>query len=551
MTRGSVLAHVMFPDPAALLGKIKRQAAPEAAGAFLEPEFIKMMASGQLGARGEVVKNIELDKPVACVLVDSTTSPVPVACTVGYTGGVDKLVTHMGEDGKQADAGGAKAHYLIEGQHLYVDALGDRVVFGTDPDALTKGKPYLEKNIINRADKNISDVEVVGYVSALMTRYEKELQPILDSVGKPPLPSPDNPMQQGITEYMLGTNKDMVAKFKQMEQATFAFGFNAEGFTARWAVFPTKGSEFEKELQAVSAGPVDLGFVEKLPDHSAMVVGMRFDGKIGEVKSLRALRDLIVAEYAKELGKDATAVNASLDAFFAEETLLYGEDIAAALTYEPGTLGGLLLEVPLEGGKSGRDGWKAWSEKFVAADVLGPEASKKITWSFKADAATIGGTPVDRWTIELTPDALAEIEKESPTELKAFRDKWKSLAVTVDRAEVEGRTIFVITPTEADKYMQAAIDAVSGKAALADDTGYKTVASKNAAVSALYAVDVKQSADFVRQLLPPEEAAKIPSPLGNDLSDAYFSSSYGRAGTQTGEFNVSQAFIDQIRAFAN
>jgi hypothetical protein len=211
----------------------------------------------------------------------------------------------------------------------------------------------------------------------------------------------------------------------------------------------------------------------------------------------------------------------------------------------------MLLEAPLKDGKSGRESWKAWTAVFEPDAVLGPEAAKKVTWSFKADAATIGGTPIDRWTIELTKEAMAEIEKDSPASFSTVKAKWKSLAITIDRAEVDGRAIFVITPSDGEKYMQAAIDAAGGKGALAEDRGYKTVASKAADMSSLWAVDVKQSADLLKQLMPPDEAGKIPAALGNDLSDAFLSSSYGRTGSQTGEFTVSQQLIDQIRALAN
>ena len=550
MTRGAVLAHVMLPNPAALLDKVKKQAAPESAGMFLDPKSLKDLAALGLGSRAQVAQNVELDKPLACVVVESTASAVPLACVMGYTGGADKLVEHMGADGKQADAGGTKAHFVIESQHLYVDALGGSVVVGTDPDAIAKAKPYLEKNIVNRADKNISDVEIVGYVAAAMKRYEKELEPLMKSMGAPSLPTSDNPFQKAIADAMLGSNKDSVQRFKDMEQLTFAFGFHPDGFTARWAVFPVAGSKYESELKAVSAGPIDLSFVEKLPDTAVMLSGVRFDGKVGENESLKAFRDAIVAEYAKELGKDATAVNAAIDAFLAEQTLLYGSDLVGAVTYESGTLGGLLIEAPLKDGKSGRAQWKAWTEKFAAADVLGPEAAKKVTWSFKADAATIGGTPIDRWTIELTAEALTELGKESPEKLEALKAKWNPQTITIDRAEVDGRVIFAITPKDGDKYMQAAIDAVGGKNALADDAGYKAVAAKAPAVSSLVAINGKQGIDFVKQLIPPAEAAKIPPSLGNDLSDAFFTTSYGRAGTSTGEFTVSQTLIDQIRALA-
>jgi hypothetical protein len=66
----------------------------------------------------------------------------------------------------------------------------------------------------------------------------------------------------------------------------------------------------------------------------------------------------------------------------------------------------------------------------------------------------------------------------------------------------------------------------------------------------MFAVDVKGGAAWLRELLPAEDAAKIPPNLGNDLSDVYMAQSYSESGTQSGEFVVSQPFVDQLRALA-
>ena len=549
MARGSVLGHVMLPAPSSLMGKIKRQAAPPQAAMFLDVEFIKNMAGMQLGSpRGDVIKNIDFDAPFACVLVDTKEVDFPVACTLGYAGGAKSMVSDLGSDGKQADAGGAKGHFVIEGLDLYIDDVEKAVVVANHPEAIKKAKPYLQDNILKRAEENLSDIEAVAYVGAAMERYNDKLQPLLEKMGAPPIDSTANPIEKAFAEYALGTNKDNVERFRQMEQATLGLGFDKNGFTARWAVFAKDGSDLHKEMEAVAAGPVDIDFVSKLPENAAMVAAMRFDGKIGETKSMKELHDVIVREYSRELGKDEAAVNKAILAFFEEENELYGNDIAMSALQLPGSLGAFILEAPTE--KPGRQKWAEWSEKFGVKEILGEKASAKLTWEFKRDAATIDGVAIDRWSIKPTKEGLAEMEKEDPEDFKAFKAKWKSTTVTIDRAEAAGRVIFVVSFDGGEPYMKAAIAAAKGTKALGENPGFKTITSRSKSMSAMYAIDVKRTANALRTLIPADAAAKIPADLGNDLGDAFFVNSYGKNGSQTGEFAISQGVIDQLRALA-
>ena len=549
MARGSVLGHVMLPAPSSLMGKIKRQAAPPAAAMFLDVEFIKNMAGMQLGSpRGDVIKNIDFDEPFACVLVDTKEVDFPVACTLGYLGGAKSMISDLGTDGKQADAGGAKGHFVLEGLDLYIDDVGEAVVVANHPEAIKKAKPYLEANILKRAEENLSDIEAVAYVGAAMVRYNDKLQPLLETFGAPPIDSSANPIEKAFAEYALGTNRDNVERFRQMEQATLGLGFDKAGFTARWAVFAKEGSDLHKEMEAVAAGPVDIDFVSKLPENAAMVAAMRFDGQIGEAKSMKELHDVIVREYARELGKDEAAVNKAITDFFKEENELYGNDVAVSALQLPGSLGAIILEAPAE--KPGRQKWAEWSESFGAKEILGEKASAKLTWEFKRDAATVLGVPIDRWAIKPTKEGLAKLEKENPENFKALKAKWKSTTITIDRAEGEGRVIFVVSFDGGEPYMKAAIAAAKGTKSLGSNPGFKTITSRSKSMSAMYAIDVKRTANALRTLIPAEAAAKIPADLGNDLGDAFFVNSYGKNGSQTGEFAISQGVIDQLRALA-
>ncbi len=550
LARGDVLGHFMVPNPVGFLAEIKTQAAPASAAMFLDEQLLKSLASGQLGERSAVATNVQLDSPFGCAVVDSTVVDVPVACVFGYLGGAKALAGDLGKEGRQENDDGHVAHFVLEGNDIYLDDVDNLVAVSNHKDIFAKAKGYLATNIVERSEKAVSDIEIVGYVSAAMDRYKEELEPILAEMGKTPFTAEGSPMERAFFEYSMESNKQSVERFRQMQQITVGFGLEPAGFVTRWAVFPTAGSEFETELKAVSAGPVDTKFLGGLPSATWMAFGIRFDSKITDHDFIKKLSDIFVSEYAKELGREPEAVKTSLTAFFDEESKLYGDDVGLAVVHQPGTLGAFVLELPLEDA-SGRDAWKAWSEVFGPENVLGADGSKKVTWSFKTDALSIGEIPVDRWQIKPTPEGLKELRGEAGADFAKLEAKWKGLTVTVDRAEVDGRVIFVISPTDAEKHLQSAIEAAQGKGSLSGDAGYEKVLARAPKVSVLYAINAKGALDWVRELAGPEEAASIPRMVGNDLSDFFVVNSYSQSGSQAGELVLSQAFIDQLKALAD
>jgi len=120
----------------------------------------------------------------------------------------------------------------------------------------------------------------------------------------------------------------------------------------------------------------------------------------------------------------------------------------------------------------------------------------------------------------------------------------------VNRIETEGRVAWVIAPGADDKYAAAVVQALTGTDNLATDAGMTKVLDRNPGASALFAFDVKGMMAWLADVVPPEKRAELPPNLGNDLGDAFFVQSYGTTGAQSGEFVISQALIEQLRALA-
>lgn len=218
LQRGEVLGHVMVTNPSVFLGEIKSQIVPAAQAQFVDESFLRMAGGAALGSRSKLATNIDLGKPIGCALVDLASAPLPLVCVVGYTGGATALVADLGADGKQADAAGHLAKFIVEGQELYIDEAAGGAIVSNHADAFAKGKTYVEANLIGRASAVASDVEFVAFPGAAFKRYEKDLAPILAMMGKMPMGGTgSNPFTDAMTAYGTKSNAQMVENIKGMD----------------------------------------------------------------------------------------------------------------------------------------------------------------------------------------------------------------------------------------------------------------------------------------------------------------------------------------------
>lgn len=552
LPRGDVLAHVLIPNPSGFLAEVKTQVVPAAQASFVDESFLRTMGGSALGSRSGIATHVDLAKPAGCALVDLTAAPIPVACVVGYTGGAEALVTDLGAEGKQADAAGHVAKFVLEGQEIYVDDLGGSAVISNHTEVFAKAKSYLETNLVARAGSVATDIEMVAYPSGLMKRYEAELAPILSTIGKMPPPSGGNEFADMIAAYGVKANARTIDSIRQLDQITLAVGLEAIGIVARYATFPVAGSELESQAKDAAAGPLDVAFVKGLPSTSWLVAGFNTNlAKAFDTAPMKELRNVFVDAYAAGVGKDKAATQTAVDGFIADQGATYDGRGGFALMHQPGTVGGVAVVRGLQSGKEGRESWKAWSASFTADAVLGAEGAKKLTWSFQPDAAKVGEVAIDRWTIEPTEASKAEMRKDGGEKLAEIEKKIGGLKLVIDRVEHDGKVAFVIAPGSGDAYSKSVVEALGGTGSLASDPGLATILDRNPGVSAIFGASVAGALAWAREIVPAEEMSKVPPGLGNDLSDVFMAASYGDNGAQSGEFVISQKLVDQVRALAS
>lgn len=551
VTRGEALAHILVANPKGMLEKVSKQAAPAKFAASINEAAIKTLGSMAMGEKGAVVQHLDFAKPFGCVIVDSTVVDFPVACTMGYTGGAAALTTDLGSDGKQADAAGHVAHYLIDGNDLYIDDLGDQVVVSNHTELYGKSKGYIESNLIGRASKVATDVELVGFLQAASTRYRSQLDGFLGQMESMSAKKTGEKFVDAMMDYQLKSQRQTFERLSEVEQMTVGLGLEPVGFVARFATFPVEGSKLQEQAKAAAAGPLDRATIEKLPDSAFVVVGMNIDWRAAlESEQFVTMRDTALDAYAEATGKDAAAVKTAVADYTKEISGIYGNDWAFAFAHEPGTVGGIVMSQSLL--KPGLEHWRNFGKVFTPEAVLGTEGTQWATWKFEEKVSTIDGVEVDRLTIEPGPKLAAEIKKETAkkSELAALEKKLGGFKLVMDRAETADRVLYVLAPAADEQYMKSLMAAEKGTGALGEAKGIKMIFDRNPNVSSVTAVDGKAMIAWLKEIMPPESAAKIPPDLGNDMGDMFVVTSYKDTGSQTGEFVIGQPLIDQLRKLA-
>lgn len=550
LDRGIALGHVVMPNPSKFLAEIRTKVVPSAQAGFLDEAALRGLVGMQLGARSGLAQHIVLDQPMGCVVIEDTTTKVPVACAVGYTGGAAAAATDLGTEGKQADAAGHVAAYRVDGNDLYLDDLGGHVVISTGPEIFGKAKDYLASTIIGRAASVTDDIELVAFPQAAMARYSTEIEAVMAEASKvPTMEATGNPMIDAVARYSKTSMDRSLDYYRDTEQFELGMGLEDVGFVFRYAAFPATGSGMQEEIQSISSGPIDASLVSSLPAEAWAVTAYTLDwNAVWDMESAVAMRDVMLDLYATATGTAAAEARAAIEAFLAENASLYGKDVAMAVMHLPGTQGGMVLSRTLSA--PGRDSWKTWSEGFGPEAVMGAEAIKTVTWSFTPGALEIDGVPVDRWTIEPGPEAKAEIAKMADPAIAELERRFGGLKLNIDRVELDDRALFVIAPGSEEAYLRAAIAAAKGGPGVGTDAGFTALLARNPGTSAVMALDVGGAFAWAREVMPPEATRKIPPGIGQDLGDFYFAASYGASGSQRGEMVLSQSMIDQLRGLA-
>jgi hypothetical protein len=346
------------------------------------------------------------------------------------------------------------------------------------------------------------------------------------------------------------TGLDEVAPFiAALDAVGLGFELEPSGLVLSAWYDATPGSALQAEVLAepkldldwvsvLPASSVLAGASIDVPDEDAGVVEERLDGWLAEA----------VAElYEEQTGNPRARIEPDLRALLAEQDEVYGPRTAWALYTGPEGPGALVVVCDNQPGKSGREGWARWAERFPAERILGKDTARYVTWEHRAGALEVEGVPVDRWSLQLTP-ALGEVMKENPFLAKMGETLVArgGLSLHVDRVEKGGRTSFVVAPLASEVFLRAALAAQDGGAPAA---GLPAILGRGAHPLSLWGLDLKRLSEAVSALGSEAVPKALRGAVGTDLADVY-GVTYLREDGGAAELVISQRLIDELRAAA-
>ncbi len=549
-----ILGHFAIANASRLLADVKTQLVPAKYAGFLEEATLRSLLAVGLEKRSNIAMNYDFAAPVGCALIDPKIEDVKLGCTFGYKGGAAAFVTDLGDLNKQTDTAGHVAAYAIEGKSVYVDTLGDAVVVTSGADTFGKTQAYLQRNVIARAAEIHGDLEIVVYAATVIERYRDVLTPFFAQMNAAAPPQPTGNLavdgaMKAWTDYRERSGKTTVDRMNDYAQFSVFFSVEPAGVMIGGALFPKAGSRTAQDMAIYGMTKLDPAFAGTAPSGTAALFAMHMSARAHEMQSTIEGRKLLADVWGAVSGREPALVEAGIAAYQAENATYYDGHNMMAIGREDNALFGALLASRLQAGKSSRDAWKLWSTVFTPALVLGPEYSKFVTWKFTPDAATIDGVPVDRWTIEPTPDMKKGLEAKLEGESKAFVDNaLGGLIVNIDRAEVNGHVVFAVAPKAEAAYMKRVIGSFQGTGSVASEPGLAKVLARDPETAGILAFDIKQGMAWVRGLSAyGAKTEGVPQNIGTDLGDFYMTARYTSEGATAMEYVFSQQLIDQLK----
>ncbi len=593
-SRLPLLGHVAIAPIDSLVEKTREQLVPAAFQSLVDIETLRRtLVRKSKSPQGEAVaEHLDMTRPVLCAVADPLVLDTPFGCAFGYEGGAAQLAIDGYPKTAARPADGHTAHVFSDDKDVYLDDRDGFVVLAQDPNFIAKaGEPLVR--LANAPSGR--DFEIVVYPWALheiympLVREEleqlaagthtgsqlrakleelawKEIKQGLSDADISVDDDDESSVQEALAKLDAMTPQDakkildefevVAPYFEQTEAVGLGFELEPEGLVlSAWYDTMPGASLHEQWL----AGPkLDRAWLALLPDTSVLA-GASIDTK-DDVELLAPLlddedyTDLLIEGlgefYQEQTGNSPASIEADLREFLTSRNDLYGPRSAWSIYTDAAGPGAMVVILDNQDGKSGRDDWRRWSSRFSADRILGHEAAQYITWEHQADAFESHGTPVDRWTLRLTDEAVKEIRDESSSSTSTWEEnllKYGADGLHVDRVESDGNTSFVFAPAGSKAFVGVAL-AAQGSRSRAD--GLDTILGRGPHPVSLWGFDIHAAMEQVNEFASDEVPSKLrDAELGRDLSDIY-GVTYLREDGGTAELVISQHLIDQIKVAA-
>lgn len=529
----SVWGHFVVANPERMLKRVGEQLAPPMMSAMISPTQLKSMLAMQLESRGEAVKHIDLTKPFGCVMVNPKQHDEPLACAVGFEGGINQLIEDLGQEGYQSGGDGFAA-YELNGNTVYFKGWGDHIGVAEDPSLLASVEPAM-KSVLEpgKADR---DIYIEAKPSVIMVDAREEIEEFYSELesAMTSIP-PGSPGSEYASAYAKAA-MDPYRSFGDLSSAELIFRIGKERTKLLYRGTAAKGTPTAKQYKRDAKLPsIDVSMMSDLPDDAWMAGGLSFDWA-------NIMEDPWVGSYFRAVA-GTTFGDAVKDMMTSMGDVLEGPTTMAIFPVK-GSVGAVGATYAVKPGKDAMAVFRTFLPKY-AVESLMPEAAEYVKSSYKKGAFAVGGVKVDTYTISPTKKVLTELKKGSDyAEMKKVLGEIK---FTIAYAQKGDRQYLVMTTVNAKKALERMMKAANGKGNIGKFGDARKRMKANADGTALLMLDVKGMLSWARTLDIDGDLSSIPK-LGVGLDDVVLTADMNKKGKKEYELAVSQGFIDQLRS---
>lgn len=529
----SVWGHFVVANPERMLKRVGDQLAPPMMGAMVSPSQLKSMLAMQLESRGEAVKHIDLTKPFGCVMVNPKQHDEPLACAVGFEGGINQLIEDLGQEGYQSGGDGFAA-YELNGNTVYFKGWGDHIGVAEDPSLLASVEPAM-KSVLEpgKADR---DIYVEAKPSVIMVDAREEIEEFYSEMESAMTSVPPGSPGSDYASASAKAAMDMYRSFGDLSSAEFVFRIGKQRTKLLYRGTATKGTPTAKQYKRDAKLPkVDVAMMSELPDDAWMVGGLSFDWA-------NIMDDPWVGSYFRVMS--GTKLGGTMkDMMTAMGEVMAGPTTMAIFPVK-GSVGAMGATYAVKPGKDAMAAMREFLPKYKIESLM-PEVAEYVKSTYKKGAFSVDGVKVDTYTISPTKKAMAELKKDSD-----YADMKKVLGeikFTMAYAQKGDRQYLVMTTANAKKALERMMKAAKGKGNIGKFGDARKRMKANADGTALLMLDVKGMLSWARSLDVDGELSNIPK-LGVGLDDVVWTADVNKKGKKEYELAVSQGFIDQLRS---
>ena len=523
--------RVAAPDR--LIEQIREQLVPPAQRIVFSETMLRPMLGSMLGSRSGVAEHIDLSRPLGCVVASPKRYDRPLACVVGYQGGLDRLVEDLGADG-YVSGDDDYAAYRIEGQPLYLNAIGEHVAVSFTPDLTAATRDRLQRDII---DGGADGKELAG-TAFLGVIFEDSREEIEQFVEREVSSTPNTDAYQ---RAMKDAQRRQWLSYAELDSAELWVDLTPERIRMGYRGTARADTPTRKSYDANRDHYHDRALLEMLPAESFVLASMTL-----EPSSMSD--DPIFGAYRQAMTSlDDTGSTAALAQLFRDNLATWRElstgQAAMAMLRERGTLGGVVFVYRL---KPDADAQSRLRESFERYRTLPADTALPFEFTLRRGAFRKGKLRGDIATMKPNAQTRARL-KDNPAWAKLTRVLGGPPALQTAYVQQGDVLYMAIAPKKAGLYVKRAMAASAGTRNVGRRKDAMAVLDGHDRDSMMVMADVGELIDWLVAI----DAIDAPSrPVRKTLDGVVFSMRSGEPGQREVVIEVSQPLIDSLLRLA-